>query len=56
MTFEEAGKVIDSEITKLVEFVDNKVKPSTRQEMAQLLKKASEKLTKLAESLEKTSS
>lgn len=55
MTFEEAGKVIDSEIAKLVEFVNKKVKPSTRQEMAQLLKKAAEKLSKLAETVEKTS-
>jgi hypothetical protein len=55
MTFEEAGKVIDDEITRLVEFVDKKVKPSTRQEMSQLLKKAAEKLSKLAESVEKTS-
>ena len=56
MTFEEAGKVIDEELARLVEFVDKKVKPSTRLEMAQLLKKASEKLSKLAESVAKTSS
>ena len=53
MTFEEAGKAIDVEVAKLVEFLDKKVKPSTKQEMAGLLKKASERLAKLAESLEK---
>jgi len=55
MKFEEAGKAIDIEITKLVEFLDKKVKPSTKQEMAQLLKKASQRLSKLAENLEKAS-
>jgi len=55
MNFEEAGKAIDAEITRLVEFLDKKVKPATKQEMAQLLKKASERLSKLAESMEKAS-
>jgi hypothetical protein len=55
MKFEEAGKAIDAEITKLVEFLDKKVKPATKQEMAELLKKASERLSKLAESIEKAS-
>ena len=53
MTFEEAGKAIDAEVAKLVEFLDKKVKPSTKQEMAQLLKKASDRLSKMAEDLEK---
>jgi hypothetical protein len=55
MKFEEAGKAIDVEVAKLVEFLDKKVKPSTKQEMAELLKKASQRLSKMAESLEKAS-
>ena len=55
MKFEEAGKTIDIEIAKLVEFLDKKVKPSTRQEMAELLKKASQRLSKLAERIDKAS-
>ena len=52
MTFEEAGRAVDREVQKLVEFVDQKVRPSTRREMAELLKKASESLSKMATSLE----
>ena len=53
VNFEEAGKVIDGELKKFVEFVEEKVRPKTRQEMAQLLRKASKNLTKAAQSLEK---
>ncbi len=56
MNFEDAGKAIDTEVAKLVEYLDKKVKPATKQEMAQLLKKASDRLAKLAESMEKSSS
>lgn len=52
MTFEEAGRAVDREVQKLVEFVDQKVRPSTRREMAELLKKASESLAKMAASLQ----
>lgn len=52
MTFEEAGKAVDREVQKFVEFVDQKVRPSTRREMAELLRKASENLAKMAASLE----
>jgi hypothetical protein len=52
MTFEEAGRAVDREVQKLVEFVDQKVRPSTRREMAELLKKASENLAKMAAGLE----
>lgn len=55
MKFEEAGRAIDVEIAKLVEFLDKKVKPATRQDMARLLKSASDRMAKLAESLEKSS-
>ena len=52
MNFEEAGRLVDREVQKLVEFVDQKVRPTTRREMAELLKKASETLSKAAASLE----
>ncbi|HKS95421.1 MAG TPA: hypothetical protein VJV74_04725 [Terriglobia bacterium] len=52
MTFEEAGRAVDREVQKLVEFVDQKVRPSTRREMAELLKKASESLAKMAAGLQ----
>jgi hypothetical protein len=53
MKFEEAGRALDREVEKLVEFVEEKVKPATRQEMSELLRKAAARLAKLAESLEK---
>ncbi len=53
VNFEEAGKAIDSELKKFVEFVEQKVRPKTRKEMAQLLRKASRNLTKAAQSLDK---
>jgi len=53
MNFEEAGRALDREIEKLVEFLDQKVRPTTRQEMAELLRKASARLAKLADSLGK---
>ncbi len=52
MNFEEAGRAVDREVQKFVEFVDQKVRPSTRREMAELLRKASESLAKVAASLE----
>lgn len=56
MKFEDAGKAIDVEIAKLVEFLDKKVKPATKQDMARLLKKASDRLSKMAENLDKAGS
>lgn len=53
MKFEETGRAIDNELSKLKEFLGQKVKPATRQEMASLLRKSAERLSKLAESLEK---
>lgn len=55
MKFEEAGKAIDTQVAKLVEYLDKNVKPATKKDMADLLKKASNKLSKMAESLEETS-
>jgi hypothetical protein len=53
MNFEEAGKLIDHELERFVEFVEQKVRPKTRREMAELLRTASKNLTKMAQSLEK---
>ena len=52
MKFEDAGRSIDKEIANLMEFLDKKVKPSTKKDMSQLLLKASERLAKLARRLE----
>jgi hypothetical protein len=51
--FEDAGRAIDREMAKLVEYLDRRVKPATRQEMADLLRKASKRLARLAADLEK---
>jgi hypothetical protein len=53
MKFEEAGRALDREVEKLVEFMEDKVKPATRQEMSELLRKASARLARLADNLEK---
>ncbi len=54
MKFEDAGRTIDHEIAKLVEFLERKAKPKTRRELTSLLRKASDRMAKLADSLEKT--
>jgi hypothetical protein len=51
--FEAAGRAIDREVAKLVDYLDRRVKPATRQEMADLLRKASKRLAKLAADWEK---
>jgi len=56
MKFEDAGRLIDLELAKLREFLDQRVKPTTRQEMASVLRKTAERLLKLAERLEKSES
>ena len=53
MKFEEAGRAVDREVAKLADFLDKKLKPETRQEMASLLRRASRHLDKLARNLEK---
>ncbi len=52
MNLEEAGKAVDREVQKLIDFVETKVRPSTRREMAELLRKASERLAKMADRLQ----
>ena len=47
MKFEEAGRAVDREVAKLADFLDKKLKPATRQEMATLLRRASRHLANL---------
>ena len=56
MRFEDAGRVIDREIARLVKYLDRKVKPAARRDMAEMLRKASSRLSKLAADLEKAKS
>jgi hypothetical protein len=53
MTFEEAGKRLDREVAKLKLHLDREVKPSTRRDMARMLRSVSRRLSKLARDLEK---
>ena len=53
MKFEDAGRALDRELDKLRKSFDENVPPRTRQEMAEYLRKAADRLTKLAERLEK---
>ena len=53
MNFEEAGRAVDREVAKLADYVDKKLKPSTRNELATLLRRASRHLDDLAKNLEK---
>ncbi len=51
--FEDAGRAMDHQVEKMVNYVEQKLKPATRQETAKLLRKASRRLARLALSLEK---
>jgi hypothetical protein len=51
--FEAAGRAMDREVEKLVNYVEQKLRPATRKETAKLLRKAARRLAKLALSLEK---
>jgi hypothetical protein len=51
--FEDAGRAIDKEVAKLVQYLNKNVKPKTRQEAATLLRRASRELAKLARNLDK---
>ena len=53
MKLEDAGRALDQELDKLRKFFDEEVPPETREGMAQFLRRASDRLTKLAERLEK---
>jgi len=53
MKFEDAGRALDRELDKLRKCFDDEVCPKTRQDMAEFLRKAADRLAKLAERLEK---
>lgn len=52
MKFEEAGKALDREVAKLTTYLDKKVKPAARRDMARMLRQASRRLDKLARELD----
>lgn len=56
MNLEEVGRIIDREVTDLVDTIDGKIKeltPVGRKKTAKFLREASERLSALAENLEK---
>ena len=53
MKFEDAGRALDRELGNLRKFLDDEIRPQTRQDMAEFLRKAADRLAKLAEQLEK---
>ena len=53
MKFEDAGRALDSEFEKLRKFLNDEVRPETRKETAEFLRKSAARLTKMAERLEK---
>jgi cell division protein ZapA (FtsZ GTPase activity inhibitor) len=52
MKLEDIGRSLDNEIDKLRKFIEQEVRPETRKEMADFLRRASERLTKLAEKVD----
>lgn len=55
MNFEDAGKVIDTELKKLVNYFETQLKPSTRRDLAEVVRRAAKNLSELAEKIDKTS-
>jgi hypothetical protein len=53
MKFEDAGRALDREFEKLRKFLNNEVRPQTRKETAEFLRKSADRPTKMAERLEK---
>ena len=50
--FEEIGKRLDEELTRLRKYLDEEVAPATEKRTAQVLREASEKLSEAARKLE----
>jgi tRNA(Phe) wybutosine-synthesizing methylase Tyw3 len=50
--FEDIGKRIDQELERLRIFVDQELKPTTQKKTSAALRKASERLAKLADEIE----
>jgi hypothetical protein len=53
--FEEIGRRLDEELTRLRNYVENEVAPETERRTAQFLREVSEKLTQAAGKLESRS-
>jgi hypothetical protein len=53
MKFEEAGRALDRELDKLRKYLSNEIRPQTRKETAEFLRKSADRLMKMAERLEK---
>ena len=53
MNFEDAGRTLDREFEKLRKYFNEEVRPQTRKETAEFLRKSAERLTRMAERLEK---
>ncbi|HTS67361.1 MAG TPA: hypothetical protein VMO17_00135 [Terriglobia bacterium] len=56
MKFEDAGRALDRELEKLRNYLENEIRPQTRQDMAEFLRGAAERLAKLADRVEKSKS
>jgi hypothetical protein len=53
MNFEDAGRTLDREFEKLRKFLNDEVRPQTKKETADFLRKSAVRLVKMAERLEK---
>ena len=53
MDLESAGKKLDEEVRKVVEYLEKEAIPSARKDTSQFLRFASKQLEKLAEKLDK---
>ncbi len=49
--FEKAGRFLDEELQRLIDFVNDRVVPATRQDGEKILRSAAEKLQKAADRL-----
>ena len=54
MSFEDVGRSVDEEIENLKKWLNRQVKPRTRQEMGEGLRKIAVRLAELADQLQKT--
>jgi hypothetical protein len=53
MNFEDAGRAIDREFQKLRKYFNDEVRPETKKEAAEFLRKSAARMSKMAERLEK---
>ena len=53
MTFEDAGRALDREFEKMRKFLKDEVRPETKKEAAEFLRKSAARMTRMAERLEK---